>query len=227
MLTSFLVDEYQPWELLLEPRRTLKGQKLKAFFESFLSSVPERMNWWQEVCERAEIPFAPGSLEAAIVGWRLIKDGYAEEIHLGGSGGTWICLAWDWGIHTSEVLRKKHNLNWSMPKPSMLDAGHPYLVGVPGVHKDYGYTVLYQAMENFNNPDYVPPMPIAIFEEAERRSGHLVDFWGLCELGLPEKKLSYHAGIPPDELTLCKADLIRHPKRETWAKWFRTGTLAE
>jgi hypothetical protein len=82
-------------------------------------------------------------------------------------------------------------------------------------------------MESFNSPDYLPPIPIPIFEEAALRSGRPVDYWGLCALGLPEQKLSYHFGLGPDELTLSKSDLIRHPNRETWGRWFRTGTLVE
>jgi hypothetical protein len=142
MLSGFLIDDYELWSLLLEPRRDLKGAKLKTFFGAFLSSVKERATWWEQVCLKAGIPFPSGSVEYAVAGWRFVKDGYASEIQSGGSGGTWICLAWDWGVHTSEVLRLTHNLSWTMPKPPMIDAGHPHLCGIPGVHKDYGYNVL-------------------------------------------------------------------------------------
>jgi hypothetical protein len=113
-----------------------------------------------------------------------------------------------------------------MPKPSMLFAGHPYLTGMPIVHKDFGPNVMCAAMDGFQIPDYVPPEPIPSFEMASKYCDPVpVDYWHLWHLGLPENKTSYQFGLPPDPKSLCKGDLIRHPNRETWAQWFRTGKL--
>jgi hypothetical protein len=225
---SFLSDVYQPWDQLLVPASELRAAKLKKYFSVFLDSVPERTSWWERVADEAGLPFHRDSVEFAVVGWRWIRDGYSAEVQQGGSGGTWICLAWDWGVHTSEMLRKRHDLVWTMPKPSMLFAGHPYLTGMPNVHKDFGPNVMYAAMTGFQIPDLVPPEPIASFEMASKYCDAIpVDYWHLCQLGLPDKRMSYQFGLPPEPKSLCKDDLVRHPNRETWGQWFRTGKLVE
>lgn len=226
---EFLFDVYQPWDQLLLRAQDLKGAQLKRYFKAFLESVPERIAAWDTVATEAGLPYERETVEFFLVGWRLIRDGLAAELLAGGSGGTWCCLMWDWAVHTSEVLRKRYDLEWKIrPGGNWYDAGRPYLGGIPNVHKNFGLTIINFAVDRIQVPDYLPTKPTLVFEDAERLCrGNTIDLFHLSPLALPDVQLSYIAGEPPYEGTLTKADFARHPKRESWEEYFRTGLIIE
>ncbi len=226
---EFLFDVYQPWDQLLVEVNNLRGTPLKRYFKVFLESVPERVAAWDMVATEAGLPFERDSVEFALVGWRLVKDGFAAELAAGGSGGTWVCLMWDWAVYTAEVLRKRYDLTWKIrPGGKWMDAGRPYLGGIPNVYKDYGFEIIHSALDGIQWADILPSWIVASFEKAERlcRSND-IDLFHLSALSLPDVKLSYLAGEPPVPTTLTKADFARHPKRESWEQYRRTGEIID
>jgi hypothetical protein len=226
---EFLLDVYVPWDQLLVPVNELRGAPLKRYFNTFLESIPARVAAWEMVATEAELSFERDSVEFAMVGWRLVKDGYAAELASGGSGGTWICLAWDWAVHLCEILRKHYDLTWKIrPGGKWFDAGRPYLGGIPNVHKDYGFSIIHSALDQVQFPDFLPTMPAALFESCERLChGNEIDLFHLSSLALPDTKLSYLADKPPVPTTLTKADFFRHPRRESWEQYLRTGEIID
>jgi hypothetical protein len=191
---------YEPWQRLLLAFGNLDSKEAKLIFREFLTVVPERSAWWLRTAALAEITWPTDSDEFIIAGWRLIKDGYADELDIGRSGGMWIALAFDWATHASEVLRTRYDLEWKLSTGKFNDKNYPTLVGFKHAHRTYGLSLHYDSQAYFDSVDNDPPYPIRILARTyEAATGIKRDLDHLAELGLPENSRSYIADQPPFE----------------------------
>ena len=98
---QYLLETYEPWQQLLRPFESLIPAEAKIVFKEFLRVLDERCRWWERTADLAGIAWPRDSDEFIIAGWRLIKDGYADDLLAGNSGGMWIALGFDWACHAS------------------------------------------------------------------------------------------------------------------------------
>jgi hypothetical protein len=196
---QYVFETYQPFMPLTKALESLSSSEAKDVFKEFCAALPSRVEWWRTTTALAGIEWNPRSDEYAIAGWRLVKDGYADEIVLGRSGGMWIMLGYDWAIHTSEMLRDRYSLKWKLiTGKGFLDYNYPALSGFQFAHQTYSLSLLHLVRTKYYQIDQDPPFPVRTLAGAHQDATQMkVDLDHLAELGLPDHPRSYLAGKPP------------------------------
>ena len=213
---EYLFVSYRPWDLLLQPFENMSPAEARLMYREFLALVDERADWWLRTARQAGMRSQPDSNEFIVEGWRVVKDGYSEQLGMGKSGGIFYALAFDWSVHSSEVLRKRFDLKWGLAKPKSPHENYPELSGFTHAHRTYTVSLVRYSQHTVTMPDLYPPFPIRQLATATKAAtGIEVDLDKLSYLGLPPVPRSYIAGEPPSERTRTKSDLPDHANADS------------
>jgi hypothetical protein len=162
---SYLFEEYEPWQMVLKKFHELRPAEARAMFKEFLTVRDVRVSWWLRTARRAALSWPDSSDEFIVSGWRLIKDGVADEIAKGRSGGMWVALAVDWSIHASETLRVRYDLKWKLSTRRNTNvSNYPVLYGFRFAHPTYEVSLHSEALAHVFAEDKAPPFPIRLME---------------------------------------------------------------
>jgi hypothetical protein len=151
---DYVFEAYESGQRLLTRIEDLAPNEAKVSFREFLSIVDSRVEWWLRTAGLAGITWSVDSDEFLVAGWRVIKDGYADELERGRSGGMWIAFGFDWSVHASEVIRRRHGLQWALSKGKVSTRDYPMLVGFQYAHRTYGLSFPYGSQNYFGSVDF-------------------------------------------------------------------------